>query len=389
MSYEINLEGPPAGYCLTYARAGESVPIAFREFTSTEDGQHFIQRLEGTPDLILQNLPTKIYPSTVDNMLAICRRDGSATVYVNELEIRADVRAARSVEAGEGVSKDDIADIERLELGVQIPQDTGFLFVFSIGWRKGLFYDFGPVGPKQEPREYDVAPVLAQAYCHVLFQERFSISDAEWEQLLAARWFPFISLSNDTIDSLISHARSGWGPDEILGDIVSEVRNRAPQMLDSWRGHSALSPHIEILERAVARFLDGDPMSCTALLYPRIEGILRGYNNSLGTPIRPSQDNLSDLTVAAKSENEKCLLLPHRFNTYLRDVYFAAFDPISSDIDASRNSVGHGVASISTFDEKSAVIGILIVHQIFYFLDSKSSHQTQDGTAAEDATGTK
>ena len=372
MPYEINLEHLPAGYALTSARVNEYVQISYREFTSTEDGQHFIQRLEGYPDTILKDLPTNIRPSTIDNMLAICRADGTATIYVNELDLYAAVRVARPVEAGEEVLKDDIADIERLELGVEISQETGFLFLFSIGWRKGLFYDFGPIGPDQEPRQYDIAPVLAQAYSHVLFQERFGISEAEWNQLLAAKWFPFVGLSNKTIGSLLSHLRSGWELDEKLKDIVCEVKNRAPQMLDSWRGHSSFLPHMQILERAVNHFLNGDPVSCSGLLYPRIEGILHTYNNSLGTPIGSSQDNLSDMAVSSKSGNGKCLLLPHRFSTYLRDVYFADFDPMSPVIEVSRNSVGHGVASISEFDQKSAVIGILIVHQLFYFLDSGS-----------------
>ena len=380
MPYEINLGGPPAGYVLAPAHAGESVPVAFREFTSTEDGQHFIQRLEGTPDLVLQNSPTKISPSVVDNMLAIFHPDGKATVYVNELEIQASLRAARPVEAGDGVTKNDIADFESIELGVQIPQNMGFLFVFSIGWRKGLFYDFGPVGPKREPRQYDVTRVLAQAYSHVLFQERFSISEWEWGQLMAAKWFPFKGLSDQTIDSLINAIRSGWDPDEKLADIVSEVRSRAPQMLDSWHGHSSFSPHIQILERAVHHFLNGDAISCTGLLYPRIEGILRTYNDSLETPIEPKQDDLSGLAVASKADNEKSLLFPHRFNAYLRDVYFANFDPKSPLIDVSRNSVGHGVANVSEFNQKSAAIGILIVHQMFYFLDSEANHQTQDVT---------
>ena len=148
MPYEIKLENPPAGYAMMAARANEQVQVCFREFTSTEDGQHFIQRLEGLPSTILKSLPTEIRPSSVDNMLAICDRDGQATVYVNELKLQAAVRAARPVKAGENVLKDHIADIARLDVGVQVPDDAGFLFIFSIDWRKGLFYDFGPLAAR-------------------------------------------------------------------------------------------------------------------------------------------------------------------------------------------------------------------------------------------------
>ena len=388
MPYEINLEKPPLGYTMAPARLGESVPVSFREFTSTEDGQLFITKLEGIPDTVLQRLPTETLPSSVDNMLAIFHHDGKTMVYVNELKLEAALRAARPVTGGERVYRDDIADVEWLDLGVQVPRDAGFLFIFSIGWRKGLFYDFEPIGPNREPRLYDIARVLGQAYCHVLFQERFSISDLEWSRLLQAKWFPFVGLSNQTIESLVSHVRNGWEPDEKLDDIVAEVKTRSTQMLNSWRDHPSFLPHIEMLERAVERFQNDDPMSCTSLLYSRIEGILRTHHNSLGTPIEPSQDNLSDLAVAAKSATEKCLLLPHRFNAYLRDIYFANFDPASPVIDVSRNSVGHGVASVAKFDQKSAAIGILIVHQLFYFLESQPNQETE-GVTEEDSSGTK
>ena len=376
MPFEIDLGNPPGGYALTSARDGDCGQVAYREFTSTEDGQYFIQRLEGHPDDILKRLPSQISPSQVDHMLAICRRDGNADVYVNELDLRLNVRSARSIEAGEGVLRDDIADIVGVELGVQIPDDAGVLFVFSIGWRKGLFFDFGPTLPDPQLRQYDIATVLGQKYGYVLFQERFSISDDEWNALFSTQWFPFVGLNNETIETLIDHIRSGWDPDEKLDDIVSEIKSRVPQMLESWRRHSSFLPHFDLLERAVERFQDDDPVSCIALLFPRIEGILRIHHRALGAQLPPSPKNLTELAVAARIGNDECLLLPRRFAAYLRDVYFANFDPDTEDIEISRHSIAHGVASPSRFDYKSALIGILTAHQLFYFLESG---QRQEG----------
>ena len=372
MPFEIDLENPPGGYALTSARDGDYGQVAYREFTSTEDGQHFIQRLEGHPNDILQRLPSQISPSQVDHMLAICRRDGKADIYVNELDLRLRPRAARSLKAGEEVRKDDIADIESFELGVQIPDDAGFLFVFSVGWRKGFFYDFGPIGGLDSlPRQYDIAAVLGQMYGQVLFQERLSISDAEWDALFSTKWFPFVGLSNEKIDALISHIQSGWDPDENLDDIVAETKSRVPQMLESWSKHPSFLPHFDLLERAVERFQNDDPVSCTALLFPRIEGILRTHHSIFDTQQPPRPENLTELAVAAKIENDKCLLLPRRFAAYLRDVYFANFDPDAENIEVSRHSIAHGVANPSKFDYKSALIGILTAHQLFYFLERK------------------
>ena len=272
-------------------------------------------------------------------MLAICRRDGKVDVYVNELDLRLNVRSARSIEAGEYISKDDIADMESVELGVQISDDAGFLFVFSVGWRKGLFFDFGPILPDPQLRQYDIASALGQMYGQMLFQERLSISDAEWDALFSTKWFPFVGLSNEKIDALISHIRSGWDPDENLDDIVAETKSRVPQMLESWRKHPSFLPHFDLLERAVERFQNDDPVSCTALLFPRIEGILRTHHSIFDTQQPPRPENLTELAVAAKIENDKCLLLPRRFAAYLQDVYFANFDPDAENIEISRHNV--------------------------------------------------
>ncbi len=276
------------------------------------------------------------------------------------------------MKAGEEVLKGDIVDIEDVKLGVQIPDDAGVLFVFSVGWRKGLFYDFEPIGGPSLPlRQYDISAVLGQ----VTFQERFSISDAEWDALFSAQWFPFMGLSYNMIDTLINHIQSGWDPDENLDDIVSETKSRTSQMLHSWGKHSSFMPHIDILERAVERFQDDDYMSCTGLLFPRIEGILRTHHTSLGSQSHPSPRNLTESAVASKIGNDKSLLLPHRFSNYLQDVYFAHFNPDASDI--ARHSVAHGVAAAEKFNQKSAVIGILTVHQLFYFLENLETNRVE------------
>ena len=136
MAYEILLDHPPAGFAGKSARADELVQVIYREFTSTEDGQHFISRLERGVDPILREIPTSVQPSAVDHMLAISRKDGKTTVFLNELEIKGTFRAARPVKKGQDMTKDDIADIVRLDLGVDIPEDAGFIFVFSVGCAK-------------------------------------------------------------------------------------------------------------------------------------------------------------------------------------------------------------------------------------------------------------
>ena len=368
---------PPGGYAVSPARAGDSPSVQIREFTSTEDGSHFIQRLEGFPDDILHKLPVPVRPSSVDHMLALCQHSGKATVWVNELQIAATTRVARAIDAGENITKDDIVDVVGIDLGVPISAETGVLFLFSVGWRKGLFYDFGPIsGPHRHLRDYDIVGVLGRLYCHVMFQERFSITDAEWRTLFSAKWFPFAGLRNETISRLLGQIRSDWDPDEILSDVIVEVKQKTDGMLNSWRRHPTFEQHLAILEQAIKRFQNDDPMSCTALIFPRIEGLLRTHRLLYGATNGFRQEQLVQTAVASKIDNIDSALLPHRFSEYLREVYFKHFSPTEHSVDISRHTVGHGVADAAKFNKKSAAIALLTVHQLFYFLESKLDETT-------------
>jgi hypothetical protein len=370
--FELYFDKPPAGHALEGARGGERARIQTFEFTSTEDGQHFIQRLEGFPDEVLERIAqqgTRICPSTVNHMLVIVRRDGRTTAYVNELTLHTMIRPSRPLSAGQSLTKNDIAELDSLDIGVPIPPDAGFIFVFSVRWRKGLIYDFTPLTPNASARQFDCASILGQAFCHVLFQERFALSDLDWQLLFRAKWFPFVGLRSDTIDVTISHIRMGWGIHTIIDRITEETRERLSTWLECWRGHPSLAAHVPIFATAVERFLQGDYVSCVSLVYPRIEGVLRTHHHGSGAPTKPKQGNLVKSAVSSKIETEKCLLLPRRFSEYLSEVYFADFNPVSSRIDVSRHSVSHGVASPEQFDQASAVIGLLVVSQLFHCLE--------------------
>ena len=368
MPFEINMGQFPGGYANTSARPGENFEVVYREFTSTEDGQHFIRRLEGFPSDIIKLAPSQIKPSQVDSLLAILRIDGTGTIYLNEIPLVVIARATGPIRAWSAVYKDDIVDIERVQLDVGIPEDAGFMYLFSAGWRKGLFYDFSPLGPGHQPRQYDASALLGSAVAHVFFQERFAITEKEWRVLFERLWFPFAGLRNQTITGLLNHVRSGWDCDDMLDLIVEEMQSRVEDMLASWRNHPTLSQHIDILEHAVEEFLEDDAVSCTGLLYPRIEGIIRTYHHDTRSGGGTSQGQLADLAVESKVSNDRSLLLPHRFREYLDEVYFADFNLRSAVVPLSRNSIGHGVAKPADFDRKSAGLGILVVHQLFYFL---------------------
>jgi hypothetical protein len=152
-------------------------------------------------------------------------------------------------------------------------------------------------------------------------------------------------------------------------------------MTARWARNSAFATHLPLLERAVERFGAGDFVSATAILYPRIEGLLRTMHDTFGAGAKPTQKTLAEAAVKPGGLwlHEHSWLLPGRFRHYLHDVYFATFSADSAPI--SRNSVGHGVAPALYFNAKAAAIGLLVVDQLGLMLPPAK------GAGAEGADG--
>lgn len=375
MPYEFKIDIAPLGYAVGSSGPGDNrVEVVTCEFTSTEDGQHFIQRLEGFPDTILANIAKNgphISPSHVDHLLAIIQKNGNnttITAYVNELKLMTLMRVNRTLEEGSSVYKNDVVDIQSLRIeDVIIPKSAGILFLFSVGWRKGLFYDFGALHPNNEEIQYDLERTLGQFFGHVMFQERFSLSDQDWDSLFRTGWFPFNSLKHETIQEIINYIRNDWDQTDLIKIVSDNLNERINDFRQNWQTQSVFTDHANLLVHALDRFIEEDYISCVSILYPRIEGLLRTFHAAIGSKNQPSQKYLSESAINYYALNERCLLLPHKFQKYLKSVYFKSFDPKNNDIACSRNSVGHGVANQEYFNQQSAIIGVLVVQQLFYF----------------------
>jgi hypothetical protein len=123
--------------------------------------------------------------------------------------------------------------------------------------------------------------------------------------------------------------------------------------------------HAEIIALAKKHFDSEDYVSAAHLLYPRIEGTLRSNYSATGLSEKPTQGSLIDgaATVMARTRHPASLLLPLRFQEYLRRVIFAGFDWQEPD-GVSRHTIGHGVADPNWCDAKAVVIAFLTLHQL-------------------------
>jgi len=375
MPYEIVLDELPAGYSLSAAKGGEGsiVKVAVSEFVSSEDGDAFINRLEGFPNTILAKLPigSGIKPSVVDHMIVIIRNNKTATAYVNEVNFIGNIQVKRSIEKGEPIYTDEIADIHSLiPQNVNIPDDAGLFILVSVGWRKGLFYDFRPIQVKDpRPRDYDINIVLGKLYCYLLFQDRFKISDEEWNWIIQQNWFPFISLNSATITDIVNYNRNSWNIDELLSKIKNEVDSKIHSMQEKWHNIKFFSSQVPFIDKAIEHYKDDDYISSISVLYPRIEGIMRAFHISRGSTEKATQANLVNSIVSSKNSHSisYSLLLHDRFRRFLSEVYFANFDP-NGQKPLSRHSVSHGVAEAEKFSLKGAILGFLCLDQISFYI---------------------
>jgi len=151
-----------AGIAVQPAQKGEQVQVLTREALTSLDGAMFNWRLEELHGALFSRIPDLPRPSQIDHLLVVIAPDLRATAYVNELQPIAQIRIGRSIQAGELIYPTDILELRSYDLGVPIPPDCALVVVSSHGWRRALFYDFGPLLPEAHERTYDLSAVLAE-----------------------------------------------------------------------------------------------------------------------------------------------------------------------------------------------------------------------------------
>ena len=111
MIYEIEKDRdsmPTIGFAVEPIRPSSKGQIQTMDFMTPLNQSIFYEILE---NLGSNYLPDDMSPSHIATMIGVVRRDGSATVYINEdVEIIMKMRAANSIKNGQGVTKSDIAD---------------------------------------------------------------------------------------------------------------------------------------------------------------------------------------------------------------------------------------------------------------------------------------
>jgi hypothetical protein len=367
---EIKLEHQLVGFVAESHRGPGEVTVVTSEFTSSEDGLHFVSRLEGIQESIISHVPDCPPPSMIDSFLAVIRRDLTTSIVLNEVAITGKIAPKRNVKKGELIVLDDIADILRVDFDAPVPNECGVVFIESFGWRKSLFFDLSPLSNPPKLRTYDLGSIIGQQHAYLLFQDQVRITDQQWNELFEQSWFPFRMLPLSRIRIILNQAKESWSIDEeILKEPFVSQMNVIADPESPLLSRKAFFEHRDLLRHAFERFRAGDYKSTTALLFPRIEGVLRSiYGEQPSGRITSSKLAAASTAKYEEARGTSTLLMPDKFREYLDRVYFRGWGSGTIANHLSRHTVAHGVARQEQFDLKAAAVGVLIVLQLALYL---------------------
>ncbi len=205
-----------------------------------------------------------------------------------------------------------------------------------------------------------------------MFYEIYSVPKDTWEKVYGLGWFPFISITGKLFEGLVSRVVENR-PTEARQEKLIEYFNEEKilGLLKRFKKQDFLEPHIAFLECGIQRYLDGDYISSINNIWPRVEGILRyafatgSGHAGLNTLLEKMED------VVANQSISPSIFFPQQFREFLLKYYFKKFDIAAGTLDISRHSIGHGVSGSHNYDRKHALIGILMIDQLVYYLQLK------------------
>ena len=197
----------------------------------------------------------------------------------------------------------------------------------------------------------------------------YSATEQQWQRLLAWGWFPFIGLTHADRTDLLALAKFDRYMSPILEQFCRNFCQDLKGRMECWGRHDFLAQQSSFLTLAASHFRKADYVSCISVLYPRIEGVMRSLFAEENPSAEAQADSRSIVTNLVENQLAHSVLLPNRFEMYLRRVYFRGFNLSRGDTALSRNSHAHGVSNIGDYDLIRAAVGFMIIDQVSYYLN--------------------
>lgn len=161
MPIEFTLDQRLAGFLATSAKKGENVSVVFRALFGPDDPDLPIQ-LDQMHMCLFSKIPNLPKPPRIGDLVVVIDSELKCRAYVDELALIVRAIAARPVEKGQLLYKQDISGIESVELGFDVSETEAVVIVRSFYWKRSLFFDFGPLHKDAGPRTYDLEKAMGQ-----------------------------------------------------------------------------------------------------------------------------------------------------------------------------------------------------------------------------------
>lgn len=319
--------------------------------------------------------PSPFPPELVADYLAVIHSDESADVFAGNIPVQLGFRAKRLIAANAIFPVTDLADItHQTFVDINIEPSDSLVYCFRVGWRYGLFFDFGPSlgSPRSNTEELNLA--LGNAHRFLIFFDDYTAHERSSSTgLLDDGWFPFIHLLGGEycrLADLYSDSDSKRFVNEFIDKFNAE---RVGTMTEGWWSNALYDAKKEILLSGIDAFCLGTQrgaIACLKVLYSEIEGLVRIACCREKNVAKPSFGDLLAFVSEKGQANfdTNSLAFPDAFYRYLRHQVFAGFDLLSGDIPISRHSSSHGVADVATYSRARALQAILTLDQLFFYL---------------------
>lgn len=355
----------PAGFLASDARPGEEVLIEVCGYHTFDEGLQFYSILAGFDKHVRH---AGLSESCIDRMLVCITREETHIYANDQLRMTARMRSKRSIKAGEAVSRDDIAGIDRVDFpGVHPPAACGFLLLISAGWRKGMCFDLRPIAPDHQATSEEAFDSVKQmggmVLTHLHFTERFLLSNRDWGRVLRAGWFPFVFLPENLWHGLVTSISNGWDLQRDEQQIHERWLSKCDERLTSWKANRHFADHMDFLERAVRAYKEQDWLTVVSVATPRVEGLMRKAFGSWG-----KQREVIDRLAAniKQREHDRSLLFPDRLRQYFHKVFFRFTEFSNSDLPSTRHTLAHGLVAGDRLTRKEALTLLLLIDHVVY-----------------------
>lgn len=365
-----------SGFATENAKAGQIVKLLCRGFVNSDDSA-FYTYIDGITGVYLSK--AGINEQFVSNILILHHVDLSVDIFINELPIAVEFLSKRSVNKGEQVFGNDIADIRRLRFPkIEIKDSDHIIFIFKVGWRFGLFFDFAYDGKSDYKVDTEkLYHDLGSYYKKLIYRYLYKTiqNSAQFTEMLNDGWFPYVELLGTDFKKLSeAYLNKFILPDAINKLIASFTPERIEKITNRWWRNSIYSDKKKLLDSGIASYLqnnDAGFIACIKILYSEIEGIL-GYlylNDKKRYTVKTDEllEHLKEKGFA-RTRSVDPLFLPDSFEIFLQDYLFPRFNVIKGEIKLSRHTSGHGVAEPEEYTKARALQAILILDHISFFI---------------------